>query len=203
MLRRTAKAWGFELIEQPGIEIEFLEFELPELSAFDWIFFNSPNAVKAVTKYFHFLSSKKIACVGSGTARAATEAGFTVQFVGSGSDTSDIGRKFRTQLGEDKVWIPVSNRTLGNVANELPTEQVSLTEVYRTEPIPQSAHFDADILILTSPSNVSAFASLLADSVLVAYGQATAKEIKERGFHAVQCTDFSEYSIVQALQKLT
>jgi uroporphyrinogen-III synthase len=88
------RALGAEPVEVPVLEIrppesfDPLDRALRQLASYDWMFFTSANAVRALMERMAALGialepspSLKVAAVGAATARAAQDAGFPVTFV--------------------------------------------------------------------------------------------------------------------------
>jgi uroporphyrinogen-III synthase len=88
------RSLGAEPVEVPVLEIlppanfEPLDLALRKLDSYDWIIFTSANVVRALEERAATLgvalarcASLQVAAVGSATAKAASDAGFTVDFV--------------------------------------------------------------------------------------------------------------------------
>ncbi len=159
-----------------------------EALAFDWdlkeevVFFSSPRAVDFfLKKYPTILHSKKIACVGTGTARHLLEKGYAPNFIGENSgDTREVAIQFLHWLQDDTVFFPLAEQSFQTISSRIPESQCKTAFVYRT------AHLSIQIptcatYVFTSPSNVVAFLAkneIPATSQVIAWGKSTERELK-------------------------
>ncbi len=145
----------------------------------EWVFFCSSNAVKNTSE--SWLTGKKIAAIGEGTAQTLYDLGLSVDFIGSGGDTSNIALEFCMTKAPKSVLLPQSSSSLNKVYKVIQQHtHVEKADVYNTH-LQQHAIEPHDIYVFTSPSNVEAFTScnsLPPDAYTVAMGPSTMKALK-------------------------
>lgn len=154
------------------------------LSRVDWIFFNSKNAVE----YFFDLKPKlpehvQLGVVGRGSESALRERGREAAFVGEASDTSMVARKFSTLVEGKTVLFPQAKDSLRSIQMGLGPETKSIDlPVYETEADQNGGYSDAEILIFTSPSNVSSYLErnfIESGQKVIAIGKSTGSKLEE------------------------
>ena len=152
----------------------------------DWIFFSSRNCVK----YFFSQNPKipqdtKIGSIGGSTAEALIKRGIESHFTGHGLDTVVIGKDFSRIAGNAKVLFPQSTASFRTVQKQF-TNQENVIDmvVYDTIANDNVAIPDADIVVLTSPSNAILYfrkKNVLPDQVFIPIGLSTAEVLKKNG----------------------
>lgn len=88
-LRRRLEELGAEVLELPAIEIAPLEFTVPDLGAYEWLVFTSPNGVDAFFRDglaaagldARALAGVRLAVIGPGTASALATHGLSADLV--------------------------------------------------------------------------------------------------------------------------
>lgn len=193
-------AFEIELISASCIRFEPLGFEAPH--DYDVIFFSSPRAADFFLNRITLSGDKLLAAVGATTADFLRRKGFTVSFVGEGSNPETVGRKFAAWCGTRRVLIPHSDRSLHSIANLLDQNQITEIEVYRTV-LDAPKIEDCDLYVFTSPSNVEAFLcqnQLPEQAKLIAWGTSTLKAIQSAGYEAELLPNSSLEALMQFLQ---
>lgn len=168
---------------------------------FEWVFFNSPNAVvwfykKQETKNRKF----KIAALSQGTAEELQKLNIYPDFIGNGN-VSEIAVAFEKQLAKDEVVLfPLSNISKKSIPNLLNKKQVKCVEVYQTLTIPKKVE-NVDVVFFTSPSNVQGF--LLKNKLPkygVALGETTEKYLRDLGVKVRVATSYTSDSWIPYLE---
>jgi hydroxymethylbilane synthase len=178
--RNMLTSAGMEITEQSFINIESVDNENPDFSAFNWIFFTSPNAV-ANFKEFDSVSNHQIAAIGSGTGVAVRAKGFDVHFQGDGK-TTDIASEFKQVLGSDKVLIVCAESGLRTIQLGLDSNSFEEMIVYRTVANSVKLNQIPQVIAFTSPSNAASFVVnniILPQTSVVAIGHSTAAALRE------------------------
>jgi uroporphyrinogen III methyltransferase/synthase len=88
-LRTSLEELGAEVLELPSIAIEWMDVTVPDLGAYEWLVFTSPNGVKAFFsrgltpsgRDSRALANLRVAAIGPGTARALAAHGIAVDLV--------------------------------------------------------------------------------------------------------------------------
>jgi uroporphyrinogen-III synthase len=137
-----------------------LEFCGPkELPQSDWIFVSSKNAAQFLWDHYpNELQSRKLAAVGRKTANYLENLGLQCDFSGSLANTSAVGADFKKVLANLYCLFPTSDKTSGKVFADLDNHQFETLELYRTREVHKKLP-RFDLLMFTSPANVSAFIS--------------------------------------------
>jgi uroporphyrinogen-III synthase len=175
-------AAGYEVIAQSLIHFNAMPFSLP--THFDWVFFYSKNAVKY---FFEKVSDaevkhKRLACIGKGTASTLEQLGYTPDFVGSGHP-EEVAEDFYAEAPKSIVLFPQAAYSQQSVQKRLAAkvQTISLV-VYKNTPIPAFTIPFCEILVFTSPMNVSAYASHYAikdNQTCIAIGHTTSQALEE------------------------
>ncbi len=154
------------------------------LSRVDWVFFYSKNAVE----YFFALKPKtntavKFGVVGRGSEAALRQLGLEASFVGEASDTSMVARKFAKLTIGKTVLFPQAKDSLRSIQNGLSAETIAIDlPIYETEADENSFYSDAQVLIFTSPSNVSSYIErnlIELNQKVIAIGKSTGSKLEE------------------------
>lgn len=179
---------NYQLYAQSLIDFEAAPFELP--TPFDWIFFSSKNAVH----YFFAANPKlppavKIAALGSGTASAVRQYGKTADFEGSNANPQEVAALFAEIAKNQTVVFPQAAHSLQTIQQVLKNQLIVINlVVYQNTPAQQFTVPPADILVFTSPLNVTAYCSryaILPTQKVIAIGHTTAAELEKH-----QCSHY-------------
>jgi uroporphyrinogen-III synthase len=208
-----------------------LDAAIRELSHYDWVFFTSQNAVRALVDRSLALGlclsslsqGVSLAAVGPATAAAAREAGLSIAHTATKHQGSALAEELSSQVNGKRVFLPRSDRANLHLPETLRRMGASVTEVvaYRTFNEPESGKgrdFLAarpQAILFFSPSAVRAFleqeqgAELLRSGSLssqripiVAIGPVTAAALREAGVeNIVQSADATVPAVVGTLEE--
>jgi len=155
----------------------------------DWIFFNSPNAIR------HFFALElplperaKLAVLGRGSEEALRKYGRVADFSGHhlGIDTERIAREFAKLADGRAVLVPRAKDSLLSVQKALrPGTTLIDVPVYETVLEENPEKSDAEVLIFTSPSNARAYFrknKIDPGQKIICIGNSTAKTVESMGF---------------------
>ncbi|QID32413.1 uroporphyrinogen-III synthase [Pampinifervens florentissimum] len=163
---------GFQVLELPLIEEEFLDFEPPKES-FDFVVFQSPRAVKAFLSKFR-LKGEKIVVVGEKTKKTVEEHGYKVWAMPENYYGEELLKIFRGFKG--KVLVPRSAIGREEVMEGLKALgfEVHALDVYTIKPkLYQKEELisklsTADAIVFASPSAVKGLlANLQKEEVII------------------------------------
>jgi uroporphyrinogen III methyltransferase/synthase len=205
-----------------------LDAAIAEMEKFDWIVFTSAQAVRAVVKRSGELKNamnwtgggSRVAAVGSVSAEAAREAGFSVEYVAETHTGAALAAELGERLRGAKVLLPRSDRANPDLPPALKLCGAQVTEVvaYRTlrptgidqRKLQQIADGGADAILFFSPSAVQHFAELFGDKQLrvlqdklaiAAVGPVTASALSDSGVtRMVVAGDTTARAVVQAVE---
>jgi uroporphyrinogen-III synthase len=206
LLEQQLKIESAQLLAKSGIETQALPFEFPQAHNFDFIFFNSRNAVKYFMESNPEISNYKIAAFGSGTAKELLKYNISADFIGEHSDPKKVAAMFNQRYtSAQKIFFPLSQHSLKSVIQHLDAKhQVEVGVVYTSVAKKDVQLEEADLYVFTSPSNVHAFlkGQNLNGKLFIAIGPSTADALKDAGYacHAIaQSAD--DLGIYHALYK--
>lgn len=203
----TLEAFGHQITCHSLTRFEKIPFKgIPEC---DWIFFSSRNCVK-----FFFAQNPvipayvKIGSIGGATAEALIDRGIEADFTGQGPDTVAIGKEFAAIAGGMKVLFPQSTASYRTVQKQFEDQsQVIDMVVYDTIENEKAEIPDADIVVLTSPSNAILYfrkKKVLPDQVFIPIGNSTADILKENGIsNYVLPWNTNEIALADAVMSLS
>ena len=204
-------ARGATLLALPMIEVHPSVLQpdethiLKQLESYDWLFFTSRNGVAHFFKQLIDLNgsselpaSLKVAVVGTKTAAELEYYGYSPSFTGSTHGSAELAAEFIHSFQPSSQRILLS---LGNLADDTlksmleAGNQVDRINVYETNQpksadpmvIKQITDGQYDLILFTSPSTFSHFASfvdtsLLGDLKIGSIGTTTSKAITEAGY---------------------
>jgi len=194
--KKIFERFGFEVLSLPLIDFEPLDFILPDLKKFDYIYFGSKRGAKFFLQKLKKLPPHlKVISVGEKTARfLKTNYGLKPFLVGGGSAGNVVQRMKKLPRG--RILVPTAENYIKEIHKlEDLGFQLHILPVYRTIYLEYSPeHFKeflgkATILIFTSPSTFRAFLvnlqkinSNLPDKIIVSIGATTKKEIEKYGY---------------------
>ncbi len=214
-LAPSLEAQGFGVTHHPLVRTEFLpKVEVLEvggaadLLGCDWLLFTSRTAVQAWAALGLPLGgTPKLGVVGAATALELARRGVKAALTAEPANARGLLETFRAHVSPPaRVGLPCGKQAL-------PTLQVGLTgagfavskvDLYRTVPQPLSdihPDINADIIVLTSPSAVSALPDGLGEQTrLVALGPSTRLAAEKRGWHVTQAQTPDVSGVVRALR---
>jgi uroporphyrinogen-III synthase len=192
----------------PADNLAELDDCLRNPARFDWVFFTSQNALRAVQQRCSILElplakvfeGVKIAAVGPATADAVTAAGLTVNFISRIHSGVAVAEELSAEAQKKRVFLPRSDRANPDLIEVLNLHGWRVTPVvaYKTvspnsdSPETQESllHGDADAILFFSPSAVhhlrdllgaNRFRDLSRQSVFVAIGPVSENALKAEG----------------------
>ena len=172
-----------ELIAHSFLQFSLINAVLPP--NFDAVFFGSPRAVDFYLQQFDISESIQLACIGSGTKAHLEKRGYRVDFHGKEAGNPDeVARNLKNWLGEKTLLVARSTISNQSVAKQIPAKQLFDVVVYHTEIVPRQLKTTVEILVFTSPSNVSGYISkneILPTQKIIAWGKTTAKKMIQLG----------------------
>lgn len=157
-LKKIITRLHWQITDYPLIKTEAL-IKKP-LPYFDWIFFNSKNAIKHYIEIYdkHNLKNKSIACISESSALLLEKEGITPNFIGKSNDINQIAEEFIQYCKKQTVLFPCSSISKQSIENIIQNVAHSIHfPIYQTITIPQTFIEDFDFLVFTSPSNARAF----------------------------------------------
>ena len=192
----------------PADNLEELDACLRNSTRFDWVFFTSQNALRAVLQRCVALglpldkvfADMKIAAVGPATAEAVTAAGLPVNFTSRMHTGVALAEELSAETQKKRVFLPRTDRANPDLIEVLNLHgwQVTPVVAYKTVP-PKSDLLDAqesllrrevDAILFFSPSAVhhlrdllgtNRFRDLSRQSVFVAIGPVSETALKANG----------------------
>lgn len=160
------------------------------LPACDWIFFSSKNCVKYfLTQHPGIPAGVKVGSIGGATAAALKSKGIITDFTGDSNDTAEIGKQFSDLVGNARVLFPQSTASFRTIQKQF-TSQKNLIDmvVYDTVEDLSALPTDADIIVLTSPTNAMLYLrkkKAEPDQLFIAIGKSTAEVLTKSGIKNV------------------
>lgn len=212
----------------PG-DYSAMDSALARLDGFDWVFFTSANAVRAVASRYETLGGSwktatklpRIAAVGPKTAEELRRAGLPVDYVAKKHSGAALAEELGPELSGRTILLPRSDRADPDLPAALRRQGAKPTEllVYRTllasevdqAKLREVLNGQADALLFFSPSAVHHFVDLLdrehlatlPDKVtIMALGPVTAEALREASFqHILVAEDTTADGVITTLEK--
>ena len=222
-LRRRLEALGAEVVELPGITIEPIRFDVPDLNRYGWLVFTSVNGVAA---FFdrglapagldaRALAGLRVAAIGPGTAAALAERGLRAdlipeRFVAESlldafpSPTAAGERVLVARAEQARDVLPAGLSERGYGVDVLPVYR-TVTASPDTAALERVRRGDVDALSFTSSSTVTNLCDLLGEvpvrqPLVVSIGPVTSKTAMERGLRVdAEATEHTIDGLVDAL----
>ena len=201
-------AHGLTVTHHPLIETVFLPDEQVRADAeallgAAWLLFTSRTAVRAWAALELPLdgATPQLGAVGRRTADDLRELGGRVGLEAQPPNAEGLLGTFLSNVSAPvTVGLPCGEGALGTLETGLTRAGFTVRKavLYRTEtrPLPET---DADVVVLASPSAVTALPGSLTNMRLVALGPSTARAVRERGLHAVESRAPNLTSITEAV----
>ena len=192
----------------PADNLAELDACLRNSTRFDWVFFTSQNALRAVQQrcvalelsLARIFKDVKIAAVGPATAEAVAANGLTVDFISRIHTGVALVEELSAETQNKRVFLPRSDRANPDLIEVLNRHgwQVTPVVAYKTVPpntdssdvLESLLHGYADAILFFSPSAVHHFRDLLGSqrfrdlshqSIFVAIGPVTENALKAEG----------------------
>lgn len=185
--------------------IETQKVPVKDIPASDWVFFASSNAIRFFFEQNPQLKPKtKFGVVGKATEQTLKEYNKNAAFVGSVNDTKVIGKKFAKTVGNETVLFPQAMGGLRTVQQQF-TNATQLTDivVYETVKKENTVLPPAEIIVFTSPSNVTSFFekwNVAANQKVIAIGKSTEAKLAEYGImDCILPVTFDEIGLAEAV----
>jgi uroporphyrinogen-III synthase len=196
----------------PPDDVAELDACLNNAAQFDWIFFTSQNAVRAVQErcvalgrpLSQALAKVKVAAVGTATAEGARATGLDVTYTSKVHTGVALAEELGSQLAGKRVFLPRSDRANPDLLDTLKRLNAQVTPVvaYKTvAPDADSQRFQqallqhgVDAILFFSPSAVhhlreligaERFRELAGHSVFVAIGPVSEKALQAEGIRRI------------------
>ncbi|MGH9698170.1 MAG: uroporphyrinogen-III synthase [Candidatus Acidiferrales bacterium] len=207
-----------------------LDAALARLHDFDWILFTSRNAVRYFSGRARDLRldlaspairRPRVAAVGPATSQAASEEGFSVDFVPSNHSGEALAAELSGAIRGSKILLPRSDRAGSRLPQALLQAGAQLTEVvaYRTLApeslapglLSQILRAEVDALVFSSPSAFQNLSDCVGAAALVhlssrvqfaAIGPTTARALRDAGARVeMEANESSPAGIADAVAK--
>ncbi|MBA3662599.1 MAG: uroporphyrinogen-III synthase [Bacteroidetes bacterium] len=174
-----------------------------------WIFFSSKNAIE------HFFSQQpeieagtKFGVMGKSSAEFLKTYGHAADFIGAGVDIAQIGKDFAEIIKNETVLFPQAIDSLQTIQKHLSFKNISSNlYVYKTTLRTDFEIPSAEILVFTSPSNVSAYFGkykILPGQKVVAMGTSTQRKLTDYGVkEAITPASFDDEGLLKAIHPFT
>lgn len=185
--------------------IETKKVSINTVTACDWVFFASSTAVDFFFQQNPELKSKtKFGVIGKSTEQALKKFNKNAAFVGSVNDTQVVGKKFAKTVGTETVLFPQAKGGLRTIQQQF-TDSSKLTDlpVYETVKKENFSLPEAQVLVFTSPSNVTSFfekQKISDKQKVIAIGKSTEKKLNEYGVtDCILPVSFDEVGLAEAV----
>ncbi|MDA3883357.1 MAG: uroporphyrinogen-III synthase [Bacteroidales bacterium] len=226
---------GFQVYSFPMIQIVSAEESAckkeiySQLFLYDWILFTSRNGVNYffeelynLTQTYDIPASCKLACVGKKTANVLHNYSKTADYISPHNNALNFAQElnslfFESQEDDICILFPTGNLTDNTIAQNMSSHvSVEKIVVYNTI-IPQtynSGIFDLivsdtyDYIVFTSPSCVSHFVQLFADTLslntlrTISIGQSTSRRLEDHAIPHIQAQEYTMDGILALLKSL-
>ncbi len=195
--RETFERFGFKVNLLPTIDFEPLDFEVPSLEDFDYVYFGSKRGIRFFLGRVGTLPSHlKVIAVGEKTARSLKEFGLEPFLVLKGSSDHLLELVKEKKLKAGKILIPTAESYLKKIHKlERFGFKLKVLPVYRTvfvnyplEEVLEKLN-RSEVVIFTSPStfkglliNLQNCKEFLKEKKIVAIGKTTEAAILKEGF---------------------
>lgn len=171
----------------------------------DWIFFTSKNAINFFfAQNPEITDSVKYGVISQSSAEALKLHKKEAHFIGEGTDLLKIAKEFRETLGNASVLFPQAMDSMQTIQKQLAFSNTTYNlYTYKTIIRSDINVPYSDILVFTSPSNVTAYYNKYKPDnrqIIVAMGQSTKYRLSEFGVKNVLVpTEFSEFGLYKCI----
>lgn len=169
------------IVDQSLLEFHPVDFELPEC---EWLFFYSQNGVNFFLEKQNIPSDLKIGTIGKKTAKILSNAGYNVDFIGSG-DPESTAQNYKAVKGKT-CYIRAKN-SANSIKNLIAHPQDIDLIVYNNQCSEQIPKDDFGILIFTSTRNAQAFFNrrIYQNETVIAIGKPTQSFLSSIGIPSI------------------
>ena len=173
----------------------------------DWIFFSSKHAVEHFFKQQPEITNQRFGAIGKSTSDALRKFGHRAEFIGQSMDTKTIGKQFAARVGAATVLFPVAKASLRSIQYQFTRKEQAIDlVVYETIEHEVKKLPKAEILVFTSPSNVTSYFKTFTVQPkhrVIAIGAATEAELRKHGVRkSTLPQSFDDLGLLQAIYKL-
>lgn len=194
---------GYKIFHESLIQISPIRFSYAQKTK--WIFFSSKNSIE------HFFNQEpvlekdtKFGVMGKSSADYLSSFGKQADFIGEGVDTNQIGKKFAEIIKNETVLFPQALDSLQTIQKHLSFGNISSNLfVYKTTLKTDLNIPSCEILVFTSPSNVSAYFNkykFLPGQKAVAMGSSTLRQLNSYGVKkALMPTSFDDKGLLEVI----
>lgn len=201
----SLKALGYNVDQTPSIEVELIDFEMP--NKLSDVIFTSQNAIKSFAKHSKSknLISKGIRayCVGEKTASLAVELGFILELTANNSE--ELAGLISEQAADKNFVYFSGSISMRELVKGLKKDLISHTEVvvYQTIETQPSLEKTYDVILFFSPSGVRSIKAknTISKSIKVCIGPTTAREFKNQNNILIAEYPPSFNHMIQALKQ--
>ncbi len=178
-LSDALRAQGFDVVEQPLIEIEPLSDEPIDVDGYDWVVATSANGARELTRRAT-RRPVRVAAIGPGTADALAAAGWEPDLVAGVHTQEGLVDAFPDRHG--RVLFVGAEGARGHLADQLGADCVA---AYRTVEQRVERLVDADVALLASPSAARAYARAGGHGPAISIGPQTTAAARGAGVQVV------------------
>lgn len=173
------RARGFEVVEQPLIEIEPLSDEPIDVSDYDYVVVTSVNGARELARRAQGRPAR-VAAIGPGTADALAAAGLNADLVAGVHTQEGLVEAFPELPG--RVLFVGAEGARGHLADKLGADFVA---AYRTVELTVEDLPDADVVLLASASAARAYARVGGRGPAISIGPQTTAAARRAGVEVV------------------
>ena len=173
-----------------------------------WIFFSSKNGIKYFfAQHPELKEDVKYGVISQASADYLNTFGKYADFIGTGVNMTNIANNFREVLNDDSVLFPQAIDSLQTIQKQLSFKNTSYNlYVYKTIIKPEFNIPYTDVVIFTSPSNVTAYMGkykIDSRQKIIAMGEKTKYKLSEYGIRNVSLAhSFDENGLYNAIAEL-
>jgi uroporphyrinogen-III synthase len=182
-LSDALRAQGFDVVEQPLIEIQPLSDEPIDVDGYDWVVVTSPNGARELARRA-MRRPTRVAAIGPGTADTLAAAGWDPGLVAGVHTQEGLIEAFAGRHG--RVLFVGAEGARDRLADELGAHFVA---AYRTVEQPVEKLAEADLVLLASPSAARAYARAGGRGPAISIGPQTTSAAHGAGVQVVAEAD--------------
>jgi uroporphyrinogen-III synthase len=173
------RAHGFDVVEQPLIEVQPISDEPIGVEGYDWVVVTSGNGAAELLRRAT-RQPERIAAIGPGTAEVLAAAGWVVSLVPAVHTQEGLVAEFPAPPG--RVLFVGAEGARRHLVEEL---RADFVPAYRTRELRVAELADADVVLLASASAARAYARAGGQGPAVSIGPQTTAAAREAGVEVV------------------